>query len=969
MSSFDETYDVGGTFGGGFTAADGACAEQCVCTALNSGLAAIVDALTQIDETIAGEQSSNCEIIGTCQSEIQQLIDDSLAGPAAEIAAAQSEIQGILAMFVETQTAIEGLDLSLADLYALPFATGGGGDQPPPKKTYYGWCDFAGGEALVTDSQVPPQPGMTQVSFGDDEDAVLAEATNTCKTYETVDFSKDVRQDFTPYSGGGAGCDIEQYQSESTLKFISGAADALSKPEGFLKSWGALNALGIEGLNLGNIGSVLWGVVQTQSKQPAFLLGQTIGDISNAIACGSSVFQAGARILGSIDLVKHSTGLDLTEFTQPTRYAMHSQCRRIQLEPKDALEAYLSDGMDETQFDTHCAIAGICDTAAQWMIDAGKSKPEVEQAIMMRHRELIDEDEYTKLMRQLGYLDPQQTDLIFRISEHLPDIGTVTKILQSGATDDGQAEKLGLDRGVEALESGQLADWIKGNGIAPETAKAFWRAHWQTPGVNTLIELYHRLRDDTDFNSNGELEDDISTAMDTLGIPLYWQERILATALSPLLKRDIRVAYTSGALPDDELGPALRKTGHDDDAVATIIKELKPARRHALLGHIALRNWVHQQINGDECSQQLSADGFDSDTIQQAMKDAEFDFASSSWSEAYLRGTLPKADLVQLLTDFGVTENGAEAIATKLSFRIIDHQPVRDYQSGSVARSTAQQQMSDNGMYSSVIAKLLDDADATIDNDAVKDCLRGVKSQYVTGGIDNEEARSILAGFNVDSKFISQSISSWDCQRKADGKDIAVEKLCGLLYIGAIDQTDMYQRLIRLGYSEANAALLMVDCVNANTLKAVKQQQAMAKEVQRGIDAEKRAIDKVNAANQRQADRLAKMRSDQAKLRGNRQKQYISASEKVYKASSTDLQTALQTVRSSMDAIKSAYGLNEDEALKLAILAADEMKGSQIENYKPLLEGLAAAAAAGEPTPTPEEIGIAPSSNGSTQPS
>lgn len=764
-------------------------------------------------------------------------------------------------------------------------------------------------------------------------------------------------------------CDIQAYGNGSNLKAIVSAGGTAFSIAGTAEGWNAVARFGLEGINLGNIGEVAAGIYAGQYSTPPAQAAEQLPKVAGAVGCNDPTWIGGMEVLVAIGMVDKFCGTNITEHAIPIKYAINASCRRLFLEPKDALDAYLSNAIDYESFDTHYAIAGLCPTSAQQAVQAGKSKPEPEQLIMMRHRDVITPDVYATSMRQLGYLEPDVAENIFTISEHLPDLGTVTKILQQGATDGATVDKLGLDTYADQLTEGKLAEWIKGNGIDPETAKLFWRAHWNTPGLNSLFEIFHRLRDDDTFNANDELTQQISAAMDSLAIPPYWQTRLMACALSPLLKRDIRFAYTSGTLSDDDLTPALRKTGHNDDAVATIVKELKPARRYAILNHIAIRQWIEQMIPAETARQQLSEDGFDAETIDTAMTDSEFHFTTSSWSESYGRGNLPRANYIQALTDWGVSNNGAMRLADKLAYRIVDHQSLRDYISGTSDRGTVQGEMSTIGMPDPVINKLLDDADGTLTNEFARDCVQGVRQQYVTGGITREEATNYLQGFGLTAAYVHDVVQAFDCRAKADGREIAVEKLCHWLYIGAIDQPDMYQRLLRLGYSEANAALLMVDCVNANTLKAVKQQQQQAKELQSQLAKEQAAVNKVNAANQRQADRLAKMRSDQAKLRGLRQKQYVSAAEKVYKATSVDLSTALATVRDAIASTKSAYGLTEDETLRIAILAADEMKGLDISAYKPLLEQLAAAAAVVEPTPSLADIGQPETSNGSIQPS
>lgn len=106
MSGDGQQYDVGGTFGSGLTAADGACAQQCICDSLDSGLAAITDALTAIDNTLADTMQQGCSIVNECQAEIDTIFQNLLADALLPIEEAQAFIQGVLA---EQQVALQQL--------------------------------------------------------------------------------------------------------------------------------------------------------------------------------------------------------------------------------------------------------------------------------------------------------------------------------------------------------------------------------------------------------------------------------------------------------------------------------------------------------------------------------------------------------------------------------------------------------------------------------------------------------------------------------------------------------------------------------------------------------------------------------------------------------------------------------------------------------------------------------------------
>ena len=391
----------------------------------------------------------------------------------------------------------------------------------------------------------------------------------------------------------------------------------------------------------------------------------------------------------------------------------------------------------------------------------------------------------------------------------------------------------------------------------------------------------------------------IKGSLNALGITPFWQDHFMAVALQPLLKRDIRAAYTSGALTDDKLEPALRQTGHTDDAVETLKYELKAARRTALHSHIAIRNWVEQQIDGTDCQNQLSSDGFDTDTIALVMLDVEYEFGRSSWAEAFVKGLLPRQAFLDALTGHGVTDSGATALADKLSYRIVDHQSARNFIAGAIDRASAKQSMVLDGVASDAADKLLDDANSQLTNMFLTECTRGVRERYRVGEIDQSEALDALKGHGVDPAWAQSLIGYFDCGKRADGTRIAEEKLCHWLYIGTITPDYFLRSLHKLGYTDENASLLLQDCIQSNTLRAIKEAKQVAKEYASEQNRILAATKKAAALVDRQNQRLFEARKKAAKVREGRDKQIISAAERLYKLTSEGLSAAIDAVRMS----------------------------------------------------------------------
>ena len=981
---------VGGGLPTGSSVDAGPCAESCVCNALDSGLAAIVSALTQIDNTLAEQTKKSCTIVDDCKQEIIDLIDESFKRPVASCqdcqamlsqglggtleyavacaGACASEIQSLQDSVASLESNVAALDVfaeedTLADTYGQSL------NIPPVPKSYTAWCSFEGGEVIVTlSSDPPPFENATAVAWGDDEKVVFEEGLNICKTYETVSpysFSQDTVGSVGILSNT---CDITNYSNANDLDAIMFRGAKSFQIGQLSESWKAIADLGLEGINLGNLGSIVAGIWGANWSSPPKVAEEFLPKISGALGCSSPLFTKGIEIITAIGMFEHFSGADLSEHMYPIKYATNAACRSKFSEPKDAVAAYLANAIDYATLDTHFAIDGLCPAAVEMAVKSEKSQLTEEHLIHARHRGVIDVASYNEGFRRLGYVDDFIPGIVFDISEHLPDANAVISMAQQGTNNNSLVEKYGLRQGENALSQGLYNEWFSGQGINQVTRNNLWESHWRTPNYSTLFTFLHRLRDDDSNPKFGLIEGDIRESLDSLGIVPYWQDHIMATAFEPLGKRDIRVAYTSGALPDSDIESALRKTGHDDESVGIIAKELKPLRRREIQTHLAIRNWIHQQIDATQVRQQLQNDGFDEQTIQQALTDAEVGFLHSTWAESYAKGLLPKQNFLSVLIAQGVSESGANSLADTLSWKIMDHQAVKNYMSATMTYQQAFSQMVNDGVQPTAATKMLNDANDNINNVFMIECVRGIEQRYLRGELDNEQVNSFLNGRIADNARVNAMVSSFDCKRKSDGTDVHVEKLCHWLYLGMLSPADFLSRLHTLGYSEENAAMLLEDCMQANTLKAINEAKKIAAEQQRDAEKVIKASEKANAVIDRQNQRLAAARAKQAKIRADRDRQMIMAAERLDKLTTEGLVAAIAAVRHSVGRAQSVYKLTLDEALQTALTASSKFGKGTTDEFINYVDTLADLASTSGNEPKIEDVGGIPTVNGDTQP-
>lgn len=962
-------YPPGGTYPGGVSLSEGQCAEKCVCSALDRGLAGITAVLLQIDGTLREKKDKGCEVVDRCKQEIIDVIDRRFRGAQRTCEACQADAAAGLAGTLDYAIACAGACTTEARRLC-PDGSEPPCEEPPRPKVYRGYCNLLTGNYYAAVEGSPTlDPLATAVARSETEEVAFQEAQEYCQKYFHPIATEPDPEPLPATNFIGTFCDIASFYSGNALSGVTSAGAQSFGVAALVKLTKSLSKAEIKGINLENLGELTSGIYEANQNAPPTMAALVLPSMAAALGCTDPQWIKAIEIIAALDIVRDKTGIDLREFSTSIEYAANASCRRKFLGAREATLAYLHSDMEPKTLDAHYAIEGECKDSVAERLAYMQSRPSADQLSSMLHRSIINSSEYYRQMRLNGFVNTQYSTQLFAASTTLLDASTAMALHTDRVLDDSVANKYQLDTSLSEFMAGPLAADLRGGGLTDERIKWLWRGHWREPSVADLSLFHQRSRSDASFGTVDETTANLTDGLSRIGIEPYFHPHYVAAAFEPLTIRLIKPAYSAGVIDDKTLYDLLQQTPLKDDGIGILQREMQTERRKHAIGHIAITKWLEQHNSKASVIAEMTADGYDVPTIEQAMGDAEYKFEASGWAAAYVRGMMTSARLVGYLTAWGVTAVGANAIATKLSFRVTDHQSIRGYIAGSLSRTDAEAQMTRDGLTSESIGNLLDFADDTIAAETATACVAGLRSQYLAGGITEDETRTHMVRFGIAVARANKYISSFNCAKAANGKAVAVEKLCHWLYIGAIGQADFHDRLLRLGYNEADASLLLYDCVQANTLRSIKEANRVAKELQSASDKQRRAVERANAAIESENKRLAQARKAKATLRANRDKQLLSATDRLAKTTGSDINSAMAAVREALRAAQETNGLSVDEALKIVTLASEQMTGLELVAFLPLADQLAAIAAGSGLEPSNADIGLPPSSNGSTHPS
>lgn len=810
---------------------------------------------------------------------------------------------------------------------------------------YFGFCNLENGNLLsIRDDESPPGFPYIQVSVADDANTALEAARDYC------DKKRKPPKEYTPsgyvqnFPGDKVSCDIGIFNDINKLTNIFPEQTVSALANTFFQIVNSVAdgaASSIENLPIA-------GAIAAAFKQflvsPLAVKNDVIPYVAKVLGCNDEPWKRTLFVLNQLSYFESRYGLDIGEFKRSFHYILNSLCRERHLEPGQALEAYLSDQIDDKTLDSLWAMHGYCPNDAYWAKQSNRSKLSPGELLLLRRRGTIGDTEYHDRMRQVGYLDKLEAEKIYSLATELPPVQDIIRFMVRDTDDREIVDSLQLDALFEHKFGPQLKQWAKQRGIPDDMMQHEWRAHWAIPGPSQLFSFWQRLRRNPNFGTPEQQRSKIEKALIHNDILPTWFDSYFAVQYRPIGRIDIRRGFNSGILDEQQVNDGFAAIGYSDDDADNLTQITKQQRIDSAGNSKPIRLWTTLAISSDDCKVRLAQLNFDIDDITDIMHDAEHKFISSYPIKAFVAGTMAFPTARLILSDLGVSNDGIDQMHRQTAELVHSTPHVIDYQNGTETRNATENAMDAYGVGTNKIRSLLDHVDATVRRESTLLCVRGIKKNFATGGNDADEARNSLTRIGITLERANTLISSWQCENSSKSKSIAASTLCGWLSTGAITSIEFVHRLVRIGYDESDANLLLGDCLKRINEGLAKKEQ---KNIADRVKAEKAAAqqnEKVAKALAREQDQLDKARAASKRAKLNRQKQLTSAASSVQKICNCDLATALATVQLAKDTLQNDYAFKQDEALQLLVTSAAKWKGGDPSDYIHLVMGEATLA-------------------------
>jgi hypothetical protein len=837
-----------------------------------------------------------------------------------------------------------------------------------PKEKWVGWCNR---ETLVTavtkQNQPAPGPGFVQVALADSEQAALAQAAANCTKTETEPPIFFPPVDPLPTVPGGVpACNVFDYFDGTALGRLNAQAVYANLAQGRTRAWAAAGQVGLDGLNLANIGEVLTGIFQAYAGFDSIIVSENIQKVAAALGCPDPQFQSSISAMCAINSVASNWGFDPTPWMTPYVYSANAACRSHMITPSEATAAYLANGISGETLDAIYAVHGLCPQSVTWNLQAQQSKAIPTELARLRRRKIYDKEQYQDQMRRLGYLNSELVENLFKLTEQVPTLAEIIRMMVRDSDDTDLVNRFGLDTGFNEKYGRQLKEWSEIQGISEQHARYDWRAHWSIPSPTQLFEFWRRLRYNPKFGGKEKLLGDIKAAMIQQDILPYWHEHYLAVQFRQMRLVDVRRSFQIGAMTEAELVPSYLQLGFSDDDAEKMAKFTRQLRDRSVLTERPVKLWLRLALTRQQAFAELSQQGIPADVINKALDQAEPDFIKSPYARAFARGDITAEAMKSALNNYGVSDAAIAAMQKLLSLQRRNHPAIGEYEAGLVGKDAAGFAMIADGMDAGIAANLLKRVDSEVRISFLKRCQNGIKQRYLLGELDQAQAETELIQRGTESNRARQMVDWWGCELKSGEKQVSATTLCDWLARGAISSVDYLNRLERIGYSQLDAALMLEDC----GLRLTAQQQAKAKKEAKEQATERNRVARILEQQARQTERyLAQQKANSQKaatLKQRREKTLLTAVEKAYPKLKLSVADSAALLRGQNSRLRDSFGLSIDQSLQILVTAANEFDGTNASQFADFVGQLAEQVIAENISGVPSEIYIPPSVNGAT---
>ena len=543
-----------------------------------------------------------------------------------------------------------------------------------------------------------------------------------------------------------------------------------------------------------------------------------------------------ARI-GAASMTATETGIPIDYMTTTDQYLLHYTNPQFIPSQAEIDSAWMSGTIDDGTWQCWTMAQGNIPTCRTHVLQSMYTHAAIDQVISLYRQGIIpDESELRKQLRRAGVVDDRDFQYIVRATQNVP---TPSDVQHYNIRDVFDPTKLGLEdikQEYQNVVELQELYYAIGNGpftIRDSTGKVHeydpawldFLASYDEASPTQSYDMLHRLRPGRE-KQFAQVVPDVT--------PDVLKKTLIGCNIQPtsdgkgsiVIPRPVDLYTVAKNLKEKDYNPVWR------DRLAAI--------SYNVVGRIDLRRLYNTGVFGkphgvkgfsqDPDGTFRGQEQAETELIERYMdagytrKDASLlaYYTASEWDKSQ-KEKVPARKLTQICTALKLGVYDAKTATTQLTAVVGDAKKASDYVDGC----------------------LLDH-----NIDTVKQTIAAIRSQFLRGVLDRNDAHNRLVRAGVQDWRIRELLELWDIQLMRKDKEASANRMCMWYADGSLSRSDFRRRLINIGYDQGDADRIIKHC----ELGVLAKQQKVR---DRQLKAQEREKNRILALQNKQAKELA----------------------------------------------------------------------------------------------------------------
>ena len=280
-----------------------------------------------------------------------------------------------------------------------------------------------------------------------------------------------------------------------------------------------------------------------------------------------------------------------------------------------AMNAFISGEIDADTWGLWTRMNGFCVEPMSKLINFHRTKFNPLQLLLLLRREAIDEETYKETFKQWGYMGDEDPNMFELMNRYVPPIQDLVRFMVRDVFDPQKRDIYAPDTGFTEKWSDKAKEYGEYQGIKPDVAELYWRAHWVMPPTGALYDFYHRNRVESPPGQPKFGYKELTEALAINDNNPKFIPYLIQSSQHLLTRVDVRRAYRLGILQDIDVENNYKMRGYSDKDASSLKEyaiqdkeQFLLARRETKLyrnGVIGLDEWRRAILKYNPTAEQM----------------------------------------------------------------------------------------------------------------------------------------------------------------------------------------------------------------------------------------------------------------------------------------------------------------------------------------------------------------------------